>query len=338
MRRLLVLLLCLLLALSGCAENAAVWQRCSRVFFDAFDTVITLTCYAPDEETFAEAAARFEDTLLRLDAVFDRYEAHEGVSGLWALNHAEGQWIDIEPELMALLTQCFEWRPLGGDRVNIALGGVLELWHDYREAGVALPPQEALEAAAGHADMDMLELDEAQCRARLADPEMRLDLGAVAKGWSVERLAEQLAAACPDFLIDAGGNVRAGSREHDRKNVWSVGVTDPLQPENLLLVLDLTGLSAVTSGGYQRYYEVDGVRYHHLIDPDTLMPASHVAQTTILTRDSGLADYLSTTTFLLPYAEGRALIDGLEGVEAIWVLSDGTVQMTDGAAALIQKK
>ena len=337
MKKSTALLLAALLLLSGCARKAAGWERFSRTYYDAFDTVITLTCLAENETEFKEAAEAFEAELFRLDAIFDLYEAHEGTAGLWALNHAEGEWLKVEPELYDLLAQCLSWRSVS-DRVNVAMGGVLALWHDFREEGKALPPTEALELAAEHADPDRIELDPEGRRVRLNDAALRLDLGAVAKGWSVERLAELLEARKVDFLIDAGGNVRAGSRAHDGKDAWRIGVTDPQDPEGLICVLALAEMSAVTSGGYQRYYEVDGVRYHHLIDPDTLMPANFVLQTTILTRDAALADFLSTAAFLLPYAESRALIEGLEGVEAVWVLNDGSLEMTDGARAFVEQK
>ena len=88
----------------------------------------------------------------------------------------------------------------------------------------------------------------------------------------------------------------------------------------------IDGVSVVSSGGYERYYVVNGARYHHIIDPKTLMPADYFAQVTILCRDSGLADALSTAVFNMPLDRGRSLIDSLEGVEAAWVLKDGSIE------------
>ena len=99
--------------------------------------------------------------------------------------------------------------------------------------------------------------------------------------------------------------------------------------------LKLNGMALVTSGNYQRYYEVDGVRYHHIIDPDTLMPLNYFDSVTILCNDSGKADALSTALFNMTIQDGKALLENLEGVDAIWVLPDGSYDCTEGFAKLI---
>ena len=92
----------------------------------------------------------------------------------------------------------------------------------------------------------------------------------------------------------------------------------------------------VTSGDYQRYYKVDGIMYHHLIDPETLMPAAHYRSVTVYVGDSGEADFLSTTLFLLPYEKSRKLADELESVEALWVFPDGSFKATEGMKPMLK--
>jgi len=322
----LILLTAVACVLSGCRKSDAQF---SQTYYGAFDTVVALTTCAPDRAAFDRIASDFSDRLFALHAAFDRYQPHPGVNGLYALNAAGGQWVEVEPELYDLLLKCREWRALGGERVNPALGNLFELWHRFRDAGEGVPSPEALEAAAGHSDFSALELEGG--RARLSDPEVTLDLGAVAKGYAAGLLGELVSGTTDCYLIDAGGNVVAGRKPG---GAWRVGVRNP-DGGDVLAVLNLTDACAVTSGDYQRYYEVDGVRYHHLIDPDTRMPGHFMRQVTVLAGDSGYADYLSTLLFLSPPGDALALAEALEGVEAIFVLNDGTIQRTSGVGGLV---
>ena len=279
---------------------------------------------------------------VRYHQVFDGYNAYDGVHNLYYVNqNAASGPVPAEPELMTLLAWIRDLQPSLEGRVNVAMGAVLRLWHDAREAGVALPDEAALREAAEHVDMSQVILDEQAGTVYFADPELSLDLGAVAKGYTAERVAQwMLDSDMPSFIISAGGNVRCGQKPLDGRARWGVSIQDPgpidgLPGTGYMDVLYLTNLSVVTSGDYQRYYTVDGVRYHHLIDPDTLYPGQHMRAVTIVTQDSGLADALSTAVFLMPYEQGRAFVEALDGVEAYWVLLDGSVQCTDGLRAML---
>ena len=358
--RLLALLLCILFAcsvLGGCAQVEP--QKYSTSFFDVFDTVITIIGYADSQETFDRVAGEAQQQFVRYHQVFDGYNAYDGVHNLYYVNqNAASGPVPAEPELMTLLAWIRDLQPSLEGRVNVAMGAVLRLWHDAREVGVALPDEAALREAAGHVDMSQVILDEQAGTVYFADPELSLDLGAVAKGYTAERVAQwMLDSDMPSFIISAGGNVRCGQKPLDGRARWGVGIQDPgpidgMAGTGYMDVLYLTNLSVVTSGDYQRYYTVDGerdhhlndpdtlytvdgVRYHHLIDPDTLYPGRHMRAVTIVTQDSGLADALSTAVFLMPYEQGRAFVEALDGVEAYWVLMDGSVQCTDGLRAML---
>ncbi|MBR5226138.1 MAG: FAD:protein FMN transferase, partial [Clostridia bacterium] len=169
-----------------------------------------------------------------------------------------------------------------------------------------------------------------------ADPDMQLDVGAVAKGYAVEVVSQLLLSGdMSSFILSGGGNVRTGNPPKDGRSAWGIGIQDPdgavFGTGDIVETFFLSGMSVVTSGDYQRYYTVDGKNYHHLIDPDTLMPGAHFRAVSILTEDSGLADLLSTAAFLMPYEESRAFIESMDGVEALWILPDGSITMTDGA-------
>lgn len=345
-RSLLPILLVICLLLSGCTaarENAAVQateiplKKFSASFYDCFDTVTQLIGFAPDEETFQRVYSDVQMMMRHYHQIFDGYNAYDGVKNLYYVNQNAGKApVEAEPELMELLIWARDQQKQINTPVNIAMGAVLSVWHEYRTEGLALPPMEELENGALHTAMEDVILDSEKGTVYFADPALTLDLGAVAKGYTVEIIASRLLTeAMPSYIINAGGNVRCGAQPRDGRKCWGVGIQDPgdgktsVSSENMD-ILYLKDTSVVTSGDYQRFYEVDGERYHHIIDPVTLMPSRYLRAVTVVTQDSGLADLLSTTLFLMPYEEGRALVDGLENVEAYWVLQDRTVEYTEG--------
>ena len=334
-----------LLLVALCLPAGAVMNKYSTMYLDSFDTVITLIGYAESEEMFNEQADQVHEMFLYMHKLFDTYNSYEdeGIVSIFTLNERAAQEpVAVDPILFSLLTFCKANYALCHEQVNVAMGSVLSIWHEYREAGLAdpehaqLPPMEALEAASGHMNIDDLVLDEENMTVYFADPQLRLDVGAVAKGYATELISQMLIAGpMPSFIISAGSNVRTGISPQDGRKAWGVGIQDPdgsvFGLSDYVEVLYIHDISVVTSGDYQRYYEVDGQRYHHLIDPETLMPDTDFRSVSIITEDSGYADMLYTAAFLMPYEESRAFIESLDGVDAIWLFPDGSMQMTDGA-------
>lgn len=137
------------------------------------------------------------------------------------------------------------------------------------------------------------------------------------------------------YMLNVGGNVCTRGTKPDGSS-WNVAVQSPNMAEDNLCVVQLTGQSLVTSGDYQRSYTVDGKAYHHIIDPDTLMPGTYWRSVSILAGDSGVADALSTALFLLPLERGQALAKEF-GVEVMWVDADMNITQTDGFAKAVRK-
>jgi thiamine biosynthesis lipoprotein len=171
-----------------------------------------------------------------------------------------------------------------------------------------------------------------------------LDVGAVAKGYATELVAKELeAAGLKSFIINAGGNVRVVGKPLDGiRERWGIVIQDPdksiTTDEDNFDTIFVRNNSVVSSGDYQRYYIVDGKIMHHLIDPKTLMPGNYFKAVTIVTEDSEVADFLSTTTFLLPSEQSRALVESLQGVEALWILKDGKIEATKGMERIMKSR
>ena len=202
-----------------------------------------------------------------------------------------------------------------------------------------VPSMTELESAAKHMDIHGIHLDRQAGTVYLEDPEMRLDVGAVAKGYTAQRLADTLReAGVTNALLSLGGNVVTIGSRGDGKP-WRVGIQnpDPGAENPYVQVVDLTDMCLVTSGTYQRFYEVDGTRYHHIINPELLMPWNEYQSVTILSPDSGEADALSTAVFNMKPEEGLALIESLDKTEALWILPDGSRMESSGFQAYTEE-
>lgn len=322
-----------LLVLSGCGTGM---QRYEATYWDVFDTVTTVTGYAAGQAEFDAAAREIHDALLEYHRLYNIYESYDGLRNLKTVNDQAGIGpVPVDERILSLLQFAQTAWTETGSRVNAAMGSVLALWHDAREQALedpdraALPDRSALEAAALHTDLSALELDLEAGTAFLTDPDTALDVGALAKGYAVE----QVAAAAPDhFLISVGGNVCATGPKPDG-TPWTVAVENP-DGGDFLKLLYAEDRSVVTSGDYQRYFELDGVRYHHIIDPDTLEPAAYWRSVTVVAESSAAADCLSTALFTLPQAEGQRLLDQW-GAEALWIGRDGAQVMSPGFSAYL---
>ena len=341
MKRLFCLLLVLSLLLSGCAGIPAQPQqkKYTATFLTLFETVTSIVGFADSKEDFEALSQQLHDELLAYHQLFDIYQEYDGISNLKTVNDSAGiAPVTVDSRIIRLLLDCKAYYALTGGTVNVAMGSVLRLWHEARNDGIndpanaALPSMALLQEASLHTDMSAVIIDEAASTVYLSDPDLRLDVGAVAKGWALQRVCETAPAG---LLISVGGNVCATGPKDAAGTPWVVGIQDPQGGESYLHTLYTVKGSVVTSGDYQRAYAVDGKLYHHIIDPQTLMPGTLWRSVTIVCEDSGLADALSTALFLLPLEEGQALLNRC-GAEAMWVDAAGTLFYSPGFQALIR--
>ena len=338
MRRLTALLLLCALLLTGCSFGQAPEKtQYTATFLTLFDTVTTILGRADNKEAFQETAQSIHDSLLEYHQLFDIYHDYDGINNLKTVNDQAGiAPVTVDRRIIDLLLDCKDYHARTGGRVNVALGSVLALWHEARTDGLddpvhaAIPDPADLQEAARHTDLDAIVIDEAASTVYLADPALRLDVGAVAKGWAAQAVAEQ---APSGLLISIGGNVCATGPKDDGNTPWVVGIRDPEgSADDYLHTVYVTEGCVVTSGDYQRVYVAEGKSWHHIIDPDTLYPSEYWRSVTILCADSGLADALSTALFLLPREDGQALLDSCSA-EAMWVDAAGTVYFSPGFEA-----
>ena len=334
MKRFLILLLTVLL-LTGCASagKAPEQKQYTASFLDVFDTITSIAGKAENEEEFRTRTQAVHDALLEYHQLFDIYNEYEGIVNLKTVNDNAGiAPVTVDPRIIALLKDCKSYYELTDGKVNPAMGSVLQLWHVARNDGINdpanayLPQQDKLTEAAQHMNFDAVVIDEAASTVYISDETVSLDVGAVAKGWSVQRVAENAPAG---LLISVGGNVCATGPKDTAGTPWVVGIQNPDGGDNYLHTLYLTKGSLVTSGDYQRAYVVEGELYHHIIDPNTLYPSTLWRSVTILCDDSGLADALSTALFLLPLEEGQALLEKT-GAQAMWVNREGELFYSPG--------
>ena len=335
----IMLMLCLVVAIYGCGTRNKQ-KKYSSSFFDCFDTVITVYGYASDQVSFNEMVALIHENFLQLHEQFDAYHEYEDVVNVYTINqNAGGIPVAVEPELFELIKQSKQLYGVTGGKVNIAMGALLHVWETYREMatkdpdGAVLPDAKVLNMAAQYMDINNVILDEQMQTVTLTDPYMRLDVGAVAKGYACEVVKDRMIEAGYDaFVISAGGNVVAVGRDTGLEEEWGVGIQNPdTQAANEIIdTIFVSDKAVVTAGSYQRYFTVDGKRYHHIIDPATLMPASNFDSVTVICEDSLLADYMATTLFILPPQQSLALAESMDGLEVVWVDTKGEITYTSG--------
>ena len=322
------------------------------------DTICTITVYALDDSGDRYGQLDSENALdAHIDSViqqcFSQIQLYENKlsatiegSDVWNINHAKGEPVQVGDWTMAVVKKGLDYCEKSGGAFDITCGTLTSLW-DFRgsiESGEpTVPDAAALSEAAKHADYTKVVIDEKNSTVQLLDPEMQLDLGGIAKGYIADRAAVFLEDAhVKSAVVDLGGNIVCINGKSDRQLVdvehdglefapFNIGIKDPVGSDSIIGSIPLDNKTIVTSGTYERCFEVDGVKYHHILDPKTGYPVdSDVMQVSVISRRNASVDCdaLSTTCLALGLEKGMELIKNTEYVEAVFLGTDGQIYCT----------
>ena len=315
------MLLAVMMLCGGCAEEK-IPPKLSEVGF-YLDTVITLTAYVEDKQVLKDAleeCGRYEKILSR---------TVEG-SDVWRINHAKGEPVEVSEDTMNILRCAQEISQKSGGAFDVTIAPVSTMWNFTKEPH-ELPDAEEIAKAAELVDYTRMTLE----GNKVTLPEgMMIDLGGIAKGYIADQVKAYLKKRGVKYaILSFGGNIVAIGSEKPDGTPWKVGIQDIDKPtgEHMLISLNKGG-STVTSGTYERGFDLDGVRYHHLLSAETGWPVQNeLASVTIFSESSMEGDALSTTAFVLGTEKGLELIESLKGIEAVFIAKDRTVIYSSGA-------
>ncbi len=332
--------------IAGCVPaTKEEFNRYSNQTVEAgFDTLISMIAYTKTPQQFTEYFELMKSEFYKYHQLFDKYNAYNGINNIYTINQYAGiKPVTVDPVIIDMLLLSKEWYEKSNRQFNVTLGAVLKVWSAYRDEAEILnsqgkpgeiPPMALLEEKMTCTGWDYVEIDQEKNTVYLTDACASLDVGGVAKGYATELVAKKLEQSGLTMgIINAGGNVRSIGTKPEN-DPWAVGIESP--DMGGVASLDTIRLpkstSFVTSGDYQRYFiGPNGITYHHLIDPTTLMPGRHFRAVTVICEDSGLADILSTTVFLLSYQEGVKVIEAMQKqypdqvIGALWVFEESQI-------------
>ena len=325
-----------------------------------FDTVHVISGYDKSEQEFKKKVKFYQEEMEKLHKLYTSYEDFQGINNISTINENAGiKPVKVDRNIIDLLKDTLERNKEISDKVNIAAGNVIDLWDKAKTEG-KLPEQSELEKMQKCAKIENIVIDEQNSTVFIKEKCTKLNLGAVAKGYAVEQVTKKMEkAGMTSFIISAGGNVKVvGKRKIPKKeseitdlksckNQFCIGIALPLYNDNnidksnpynngrndYLAKIATENMSIVTTGNYQRYFVMDNNVYGYVINLETLKPEDSFASVSVITEDSGLADFMSTTLFLLSYEEGKALIEKIgkkEKIDVIWAMKNGDVISSEG--------
>ena len=309
-----------LLLLSGCSSPK---NQAELTYTDVlFDTVISVQILDNADEELIQGCA---DICRKYDVMFSRTNEESEIS---KINHAGGKPVEVSDDTISIIETGIYYGDLSNGAFDITIGSVTNLW-DFKSEEHIIPSVDSLKTAVSKVNYkDIIIKDNT---VQLSDPDMMIDVGALAKGYIADRLKDYLLDnGIEHALINLGGNVLVVGNKPDGSD-FNIGIQKPFDETGKPLTsVKLNDQTVVTTGIYQRYFTTDDVLYHHILDPHTGYPCNNTLYSVSIITDSSLdADALSTTIFLLGFEKGMELINHLDGAEALFITDDMEIHYSD---------
>lgn len=291
----------------------------SNIYY--MDTYIYIKVYS-NKNKAKEALNNVESIYKQYHQLSDRYHHYDGITNVYDIkNNDLKDNLVLDDKLYNLLVYADKWHQKY-NKYNIEIGNIIDTWKKYRDSETGIPSIEELKSINKITNLVLLGNN------TILNNHPNLDLGSIAKGYATEEAGKYLESiGINEYLINAGGNVKVGNSYG--KKYYNIGIQSPKKDGNLLTKVKGNNISVVTSGSYERFYEYDGNIYHHIIDPDTLMPSKYMKSVTVITHDSALGDILSTVLFLNSVDDGMNIIKEYDA-EAIWYTNEDNIIRSDG--------
>lgn len=291
------------------------------------DTYINIKIFAKDKEQVEIALKRANEIYKTYHELSNRYEAYHGLNNVYYINNTSEDKVKIDPKLYDLISYGKSWYEKSNGIKNINIGNVIDIWKEHQEKNLGVPSKGLLKEA----NIDINNVVLLENNYIKTNNGINLDLGSIAKGYATEEVGQYLKSiGLNKFLINAGGNVLVG--EHYNQDKYKIGLQNPLDGVGIYQVLKGENIAVVTSGGYERYYEFEGKKYNHIINPNTLYPENKYKSVSVITNDSKKADGISLVLFILDIDQGKEFLKQFDDVEAIWFIDENKIFKTDGLA------
>ena len=304
----------LVFILAGCSQGALV--RETRTLMDTF---CEISCYSCDKDRAVVAIDAAFKEIERIEKVFSKFDENSEVSKINKLAGLEK--VDVNREVFSLIERSVYYSEISGGAFDITVAPLMEVWgFVFRHRSI--PDEEAIKNALKGVGYKNIELDAKGLSLKFLNKETKIDFGWIAKGYAVDRAKDILVSqGIKNGLINLGGNIFALGNAPEKKS-WEIGVYDPRNKGKLLHSFELTNKSISTSGNYERFFEIEGKRYSHIMNPFTGKPCQGIISVTIVADSAEQADALSTAIFVMGEEKGLKLAKSIKGIKVLMLKED----------------